>query len=96
MNGGTCEATAFAGFGYQTTGIAFPLGNYHNATTRIPDPDGGVGAEYIELSDFLGGVDLIAEAARGGATGQETAPGPWTLGQIPDEARARLESTGQR
>lgn len=96
MSGGTCEATAFAGFGYQTTGIAFPLGNYHNATTRIPDPDGGVGAEYIELSDFLGGVDLIAEAARGGATGQETAPGPWTLGQIPDEARARLESTGQR
>ena len=96
MSGGTCEATAFAGFGYQTTGIAFPLGNYHNATTRIPDPDGGVGAEYIELSDFLGGVDLIAEAARGGATGQETAPGPWTLGQIPDEARARLESTGHR
>ena len=96
MSGGTCEATAFASFGYQTTGIAFPLGNYHNATTRVPDPDGGVGAEYIELSDFLGGVDLIAEAARGGSAGRETAPGPWTLGQVPDEVRARLESTGQR
>ena len=94
MSGGTCEATAFAGFGYRTTGIAFPLGNYHNATTRIPDPDGGVGAEYIELSDFLGGVDLIVEAARGSATVQEALPGPETLGQIPDEARARLESTG--
>ena len=36
MSGGTCEATAFAVFGYHATGIAFPLGNYHNATTRIP------------------------------------------------------------
>ena len=95
MSGGTCEATAFAGFGYQTTGIAFPLGNYHNATTRIPDPEGGVGAEYIKLSDFLGGVDLIVEAARG-AAGLETAPGPGKLGQVADEVRARLESTGQR
>ena len=28
---------AFAVFGYRATGIAFPLGNYHNATTRIAD-----------------------------------------------------------
>ena len=55
MSGGTCEATAFALFGYRTTGIAFPLGNYHNATTRIADPEGGVDAEYIKLSDYLGG-----------------------------------------
>lgn len=96
MSGGTCEATAFVGFGYQGTGIAFPLGNYHNATTRIPDPDGGVGAEYIELSDFLGGVDLIVEAAIGSAAGEEAAPGPGTLGQIPDEIRGRLESTAGR
>ena len=96
MSGGTCEATAFAGFGYRTTGIAFPLGNYHNATTRIPDPEGGVGAEYIELSDFLGGVDLIVETARGDSSAEEAAPGPWTLGQVPNEVKARLMSTNQR
>ena len=64
MSGGTCEATAFAVFGYRVTGVAFPLGNYHNATTEIQDPDGGVEAEYIHLSDFLGGVALLEEAAR--------------------------------
>ena len=69
MSGGTCEATAFAVFGYRATGLAFPLGNYHNATTRISDPEGGVAAEYIRLSDYLGGVELIAEAARGRLTG---------------------------
>ncbi len=64
MSGGTCEATAFAVHGYRTTGIAFPLGNYHNATTSIPDPEGGVGAEYIAVSDYLAGIDLLEQAAR--------------------------------
>ena len=59
MSGGTCEASGFRYFGYRTTGVAFPLGNYHNAT-----PEGGVGAEYIHLDDFLTGVELITEAAR--------------------------------
>ena len=35
MSGGTCESTAFAVFGYRATGIAYPLVNYHNATTPI-------------------------------------------------------------
>ena len=43
MSGGVCEATAFAVFGYRTTGIAFPLGNYHNGTRGLRDPEGGVG-----------------------------------------------------
>ncbi len=63
MGGGTCEATAFAVHGYRTTGIALPLGNYHNATTSIPDPEGGVSAEFIAVSDYLGGVELIERAA---------------------------------
>ena len=62
MSGGGCEATAFAVFGYTVTGLAFPLGNWHNATTTIPDPDGGVDSEYISVSDYLGGVALMAEA----------------------------------
>ena len=92
MSGGVCEATAFGAFGYSVTGIAFPLGNYHNATTRIPDPDGGVGAEYISLSDYLAGVDLIAEAAVSAADLDRHRP-RWASRSIPDEARRRLSTT---
>jgi endoglucanase len=63
MAAGSCEATAFAVNGYSTTGIAFPLGNWHNATTKIPDPEGSVGMEYISQSDFLNGIDLIFTSA---------------------------------
>ena len=58
MSGGTCEASAFAAHGYLATGLAFPLGNYHNA-----GPDNTVAAEYISLADFAGGAVLLAEAA---------------------------------
>jgi endoglucanase len=59
MSGGVCEASAFALYGYRTTGIAFPLGNYHNGT-----PEDGIDAEYIHGNDFLGGIELILEASR--------------------------------
>ena len=59
MSGGVCEATAFSAFGYRTTGMAFPLVNYHNGS-----PDGSVAAESIALADFGGGVSLLAETAR--------------------------------
>ena len=91
MSGGVCEATAFSAAGYKVTGVAFPLGNYHNATTSIPDVDGGVGAEYIRLSDFLGGVDLLEETARGVSKRDDT-PAAARLGPVPDEVRARLEA----
>ena len=91
MSGGTCEATAFAMYGYSVTGIAFPLGNYHNATTDLRDPDGGVGAEYIALADFLGGVELIAEAAResGGAAGERRLP------DVGQDVRERMTATAR-
>ena len=89
MSGGTCEATAFAAFGYQATGIAFPLGHYHNATTRIPDPEGGVGAEYIKLSDFLGGVELVYEAAKSVAARGDS-PTRRRIREVSDEIRERL------
>ena len=63
MAAGSCEATAFAVNGYSTTGIAFPLGNWHKATTKIQDTEGSVGMEYISLSDFLNGIDLIFTSA---------------------------------
>ena len=90
MSGGVCEATAFSLAGYAVTGVAFPLGNYHNATTTIPDPAGGVAEEYIRVSDFLGGVELLAEAAmlREGRDGA-----PSRLGEVAGEVRERLRDT---
>ena len=95
MSGGVCEATAFAASGYSVTGIAFPLGNYHNATTRITDADSGIGAEFIELSDFLGGVELIAETALATATACGAPPSPAVLPQVPDDVKDRLQATSQ-
>jgi endoglucanase len=87
MSGGTCEASGFRYYGYRTTGIAFPLGNYHNAT-----PEGGVGAEYIHIDDFVGGVELIVQAARSVARRRESRP--WLrMRDIPQEYRQRLSET---
>ena len=89
MSGGVCEATAFAVFGYRTTGIAFPLGNYHNGTRGLRDPEGGVDAEYIRLSDFLGGVELVHEAARSvGLRGES--PTRRRMSEVPEDVRARM------
>lgn len=89
MSGGVCEATAFAVFGYRTTGIAFPLGNYHNGTKGLRDPEGGVDAEYIRLSDFLGGVELVHEAARSvGLRGES--PTRRGMSEVPEDVRARM------
>ena len=84
MSGGVCEASAFAAYGYRTTGIAFPLGNYHNGA-----PEGGIEAEYIRVADFLGGVALMEEAARRVADRVNTAFRR-RLQPIPEEMRRRL------
>ena len=92
MSGGGCEATAFAVFGYTVTGLAFPLGNWHNATTTIPDPDGGVDSEYISVSDYLGGVALMAEA--GVSVGKRhDSPTRQYIREIPDDVRERMRGT---
>mgnify|MGYP001614370597 CR=1 FL=1 len=59
LTGGTCEATAYLAFGYETAGVAMPLVNYHN----------GIGAkavapEMVRVSDVDGCVELLVEAAR--------------------------------
>ena len=92
MSGGGCEATAFAVFGYSVTGLAFPLGNWHNATTTIPDRDGGVDSEYISVSDYLGGVALIAEAAVSVAKRNDSAVRR-SIRNIPDDVRERMRGT---
>ena len=89
MSGGVCEASAFAMYGYRTTGIAFPLGNYHNGT-----PDGGIQAEYIHRGDFIGGVELMAEAARQVHDRDNTAFRK-RLQQVAPAMRQRLQDTAE-
>jgi len=66
MNGGTCEATAFAARGYHTTGIALPLGNYHNR-----GDDGTLAPETIHPGDLEGALALVLAAV-------EQARSAWT------------------
>lgn len=56
MSGGTCEATAFQAFGYQCTGLAIPLGNYHNVS-----PENTPAPEYVSLSDVQTCIEMIIQ-----------------------------------
>lgn len=47
MDGGSCEATAFAGFGYRAGGLCLPLGNYHNIGKTLRPR-----AEYVSVRDL--------------------------------------------
>jgi putative aminopeptidase FrvX len=87
MSGGTCEASAFALYGYQATGIAFPLGNYHNGA-----PEGHIEAEFIHQEDFIGGIELMIEAALR-VPERENTNFRRRLREIPQEFRQRLEKT---
>jgi endoglucanase len=59
MTGGTCEATAWSLFGYRATGVAIPLGNYHNQ-----GPANRVRPEVVSAKDLAVAVDLIETAAK--------------------------------
>ncbi len=87
MSGGVCEASAFALYGYQTTGVAFPLGNYHNAA-----PDEKIEAEFIHIDDYLGGVALLEEAALRAPERTNTAFRKRLL-QVPQDLAQRLRET---
>lgn len=56
LSGGVCEATLFNAMGYRSSGVALPLGNYHNRTPRQ-----GVGPEYIDTRDLNCLVDFLSE-----------------------------------
>ncbi len=59
MSGGTCEATAYQEYGFQTGAVCVALGNYHNCAER-----NRIAAEYVNISDACSMVDLLVEAAR--------------------------------
>lgn len=58
MSGGTCEATAYQEFGYQSAAVCVALGNYHNCGAR-----GRIRAEYVSVRDVCGMVELLRSAA---------------------------------
>lgn len=60
MDGGTCEATAFCAAGYRASGLALPLGNYHNAA----DTGLGLAPEHVHEDDFVAEVELLTALAR--------------------------------
>src|SRR5438093_594814 len=59
MSGGTCEATAYQEFGFQTTAVCVALGNYHNCAQG-----NRIAAEYVSVADVRTMVELLVAAAR--------------------------------
>ncbi len=67
MPGGTCEATTFSAFGYESTCVCLALGNYHN----MSDIDGvlagrrpaRVAPEFISVADYHGMIELLVVGA---------------------------------
>ncbi len=67
MPGGVCEATAFASYGFNSSCLCLPLGNYHNMEDIEGALEGGrarVGLEFVSASDLHGLVKLLGVIAR--------------------------------
>lgn len=64
MVGGACEATCFGAYGYESTCVCLPLGNYHNMA-NLDEVQAGditkavIAPEFISISDFHHLVDLL-------------------------------------
>ncbi len=65
MAGGACEASVYCSYGYCSTCVCLPLGNYHNmaglAEAQAGTHEGTprVGCEFVGLDDYAGMVDLL-------------------------------------
>ncbi|MFG0247094.1 MAG: hypothetical protein ACF8MF_13685 [Phycisphaerales bacterium JB052] len=65
MAGGACEASVYCAYGYTSTCVCLPLGNYHNmaglAEAQAGTHEGTprVGREHVGIDDFHGMVDLL-------------------------------------
>ncbi|HEY2333090.1 MAG TPA: M20/M25/M40 family metallo-hydrolase [Acidimicrobiales bacterium] len=68
MDGGVCEASVFCNAGYRASGLAVPLGNYHNAA----DDGSGIAPETVRVGDWLAEIDLLCALA----TQPMPVPGP--------------------
>lgn len=88
MDGGACEATAFCASGYRASGLAVPLGNYHNAA----DDGSGIAPETVLVDDFLAEVELLVALASDPSLLDEATPEPpqW----LQERAAAAREALG--
>ncbi|MGV6813958.1 MAG: hypothetical protein ACWA5W_02995 [Phycisphaerales bacterium] len=65
MAGGACEASVYCAYGYCSTCVCLPLGNYHNMAGLAEAQQGThegtprVGCEFVGLDDYAGMVDLL-------------------------------------
>ncbi|CAN5123837.1 hypothetical protein BH24ACT1_BH24ACT1_11880 [soil metagenome] len=89
MDGGACEATAFCASGYRASGLALPLGNYHNALDDSTS-GAGVGPEHVLVDDYVAGVQLLVELACSPSLLDPPSGPPVWLAERTDRARATL------
>jgi endoglucanase len=87
MDGGTCEATAFCSAGYRASGLALPLGNYHNQA--VSGTRKKIGPENIAIGDYAAEVRLLIELAKLGR-GIEKLEGT-TRGMLAERAQRASE-----
>jgi putative aminopeptidase FrvX len=92
MSGGTCEATAYQEFGFQTAAVCVALGNYHNCAERQR-----IDAEFVSVADALSMVELLGAAAK------QMPQLPKLIGKLPKrlqtmlrEAQSRLRKTAAK
>jgi hypothetical protein len=87
MDGGACEATVFCASGFRASGLAIPLGNYHNAS----DDGIGIAPENVLVDDYLAEVALLVElGADPGLLDDETPEPPQWLQERAATARDAL------
>ena len=89
LSGGTCEATAFSLLGYRSTGVALPLGNYHNM-----GPNSTLAPEFIHKGDLAGASALLTKAVEYARTPLRD-PLLARYGQVSQEHQSRLQETAQ-
>jgi endoglucanase len=92
MSGGTCEATAYQEFGFQTAAVCVALGNYHNCAQK-----NRIAPEYVSITDAVGMVRLLAAAARSMPRYHKIVSQlPGRLRSLLKEAQSRLHQTAHR
>ncbi|MCP4836098.1 MAG: hypothetical protein GY895_15190 [Phycisphaera sp.] len=100
MAGGACEATAFSAFGFESTCLCLPLGNYHNMQA-IDEVVGGrrpakVGPEFIGIDDYHGLVEMLEIVAGGLDSGSTKPPLPKRLLGLRKKHSIVLENASKR
>jgi putative aminopeptidase FrvX len=85
MSGGTCEATAYQEFGFQTAAVCVALGNYHNCARR-----NRIATEFVSIADTVNMVELLVAAAK------QMPVYPKLIGNLPKRLQTMLREARPR